>query len=201
MRVHGVGRDGLRAPAGVLDMGNAGTAIRLSMGLLAGQQFDSTLVGDASLDAAADGARGHAAARMGAQITPRRVGRRSILHGARRAARRSTMRLPVASAQVKSALLLAGLDGPRPHPGDRAGADARSHRAHVREPWRSRSSVTAHGQPRGRAAPAGTRIAVPGDFSSAAFFIVAGALARTHGLTLRNVGVNPTRTGCCRCCD
>ena len=105
--------------------------------------------------------------------------------------------MPMASAQVKSAMLLAGLYGRGAHARHRAGADARSHRAHARAP--SASQVQREGatrQPRGRAdAAAAPHVEVPADFSSAAFFLVAGCLAARDGLLLRNVGVNPTRTG------
>ncbi len=194
VRVHGVGLDGLRAAGSPLDMGNAGTAMRLFMGLLASCPFDSVLIGDESLmrrpmERVATPLRG-----MGARIETA-DGRPPVTIRATSGLKGIDYRLPVASAQVKSAVLLAGL---------RAAG-----RTRVTEPAAARDHtermLSAFGVPLEREGPSvsiegghrlkGTAVRVPGDFSSAAFFIVAGCLAAERGLVLRNVGINPTRTG------
>ena len=107
--VHGAGLQGLQRAGAALDMGNAGTAMRLFMGLLAARPFDSTLIGDAVADAPADGARGDAAAARWARASrPTRAGRRCASTAAQ-PLRAIDYAMPVASAQVKSALLLAAL--------------------------------------------------------------------------------------------
>jgi 3-phosphoshikimate 1-carboxyvinyltransferase len=192
--VHGAGTEGLRGAHEPLDMGNAGTAMRLLMGLLAGRPFDSTLIGDASL-------MRRPMERVAAPL--RLMGARIDTEGGRPPVRiRGGSRLqaieyelPVASAQVKSAILLAAL-----------AADGRTH---IIEPAPTRDHtermLTAFGVEllrrddvialEGGQSLRATDIAVPGDFSSAAFFLVAGCLAAEAGLTLENVGINPTRTG------
>ena len=192
--VHGVGIDGLRAADGALDCGNAGTAMRLLSGLLSGQGFDSTLVGDASLSRRPMQRVTAPLASMGARIdavdghAPLHIRGGQPLQGI-------DYTLPVASAQVKSALLLAGLR-------------ARGETV-VREPQPTRDCtermLQAFGYPiayrEGEARVSGghrlraTDVAVPADFSSAAFFLVAGALVPGSELHLRRVGVNPRRIG------
>ena len=193
--VHGVGIDGLRAPDGPLDCGNAGTGMRLLAGLLAGQGFDSTLVGDASLSKRPMRRVTVPLARMGARIEtgdggvpPLRIHGGSALHGVE-------IETEVASAQVKSALLLAGLYA--------QGTTT------VREPHPTRDYTERMLQALGwpiEFAPGFARlegghrlsardIAVPADFSSAAFFVVAATLVPGSELCLRQVGVNPRRTG------
>jgi 3-phosphoshikimate 1-carboxyvinyltransferase len=194
VQVYGVGREGLRAPSGALDMGNAGTAMRLFMGLLAGQPFDSTLVGDASLMRRPMERVAQPLRAMGAQIQtqqdrpPVQIGGGSALHAI-------DYTMPVASAQVKSALLLAALFA---H-GRSSVTEPAPTRDHTERMLRSFGvSVVRDGARVSVTGPArlqGCRVEVPGDFSSAAFFIVAGCLAATDGLTLRGGGVNPTRTG------
>src|SRR5580658_8085492 len=194
VRVHGVGREGLTEAAGALDMGNAGTAIRLLTGLLAGQRFDSTLIGDASLMRRPMERVAAPLRAMGARIDtqsgkpPVRIHGGAALHGIDYA-------LPMASAQVKSALLLAALYAhgitniTEPAP-------TRDHTERMLRGFGVQLMAAA-----GRVSLAGGQqlrgceIEVPGDFSSAAFFIVAGCLAAHAGLTIRGVGVNPTRTG------
>jgi 3-phosphoshikimate 1-carboxyvinyltransferase len=192
--VHGVGRAGLRPPAAPLDMGNAGTAMRLSMGLLAGQPFDSTLVGDASLSRRPMERAATPLRRMGARIEttdghpPVR-----IRGGAALAA--IDWDLTVPSAQVKSAILLAGLYASgttrvQEH------AVTRDHTERMLRAFGARVDVAD-----GRVSVAGgqrltgTALTVPGDISSAAFFLVAGCLAARDTLIVKNVGINPTRTG------
>ena len=192
--VHGVGAHGLAAPQAPLDMGNAGTAMRLMMGLLAPQKFDSTLVGDASLMRRPMERVAVPLQMMGARIHTHE-GRPPVQIRGTPHLRAIHYSLPVASAQVKSAVLLAGL--------------AASGRTHLTEPVPSRDhtermlgafgvqlahegrTIAMEGGQRLRA----TQVSVPADFSSAAFFLVAGCLAADRPLTLTNIGVNPTRTG------
>ncbi len=193
--VEGVGLHGLKAPSIDLDCGNSGTSMRLLSGLLAGQGFEARLVGDASLSRRPMRRVTEPLARMGARIDtsdgrpPLRIhppqGR---LHGIDYA-------LPVASAQVKSALMLAGLYA--------EGTTRVTEPAPTRD--HTERMLTAFGVPvqvdgptvavRGGATLRATSIDVPADISSAAFFLVAGAIARDADLMLRHVGTNPTRTG------
>lgn len=192
--VHGVGVEGLRGASSPLEMGNAGTAMRLFMGLLAPQRFDSVLIGDESLMRRPMERVAAPLRRMGARIETR-DGRPPVQIYGTPGLTGIDYRLPVASAQVKSAVLLAGLRA--------AGrtrvtepAPARDHTERMLEAFgvtlvREGPSVSIEGGQR----LTGTAIRVPADFSSAAFFLVAGCLAAERGLLLRNVGVNPTRTG------
>jgi 3-phosphoshikimate 1-carboxyvinyltransferase len=192
--VHGVGAAGLHGSAEPLDMGNAGTAMRLSMGLLAGQPFASTLIGDSSLMRRPMERVAAPLRQMGAQITTQE-GRPPVrLHGGR-VLNGIDYAMPMASAQVKSAILLAGLSANGTtrvtEPAPTRDHTERMLRAFGVQVGREGATVSLHG---GQALT-GTAIEVPADFSSAAFFLVAGALAAQQGLRLRNVGVNPTRTG------
>ncbi|MFM7067192.1 MAG: 3-phosphoshikimate 1-carboxyvinyltransferase [Gammaproteobacteria bacterium] len=202
VRVHGVGLHGLRPPAAPLDMGNAGTAMRLSMGLLAGQAFDSVLVGDASLTRRPMERAAAPLRRMGAVITTTRGTPPVTVHGVGGSGRRlrgDVHDLAVASAQVKSALLLAGLYADAPttvieH------AVTRDHTERMLRAFGAEVFTTVAGPTRTvvLSPPAGLRacrLEVPGDISSAAFFLVAGSIAATGSLLVRNVGLNPTRTG------
>jgi 3-phosphoshikimate 1-carboxyvinyltransferase len=194
VRVHGVGREGLAGAAAALDMGNAGTAIRLLMGLLAGQRFDSTLIGDASLMRRPMERVAAPLRAMGARIDtqggtpPVRIHGGAVLHGIDYA-------LPMASAQVKSAVLLAALYSQ----GVTTVTEPAPTRDHTERMLRGFGVQLECAAGRVRLAGGqqlrGCDIQVPGDFSSAAFFIVAGCLAARQGLTIRGVGVNPTRTG------
>jgi 3-phosphoshikimate 1-carboxyvinyltransferase len=192
--VHGVGGRGLAAPRADLDLGNAGTAMRLFAGLLAPQSFDTTLIGDASLMRRPMQRVVAPLEMMGARIRTH-DGRPPLEIRGTPHLRAIHYSLPVASAQVKSALLLAALKA--------------SGRTRITEPAPSRDhtermlgafgvqvlhegrSISLDGGQTLRA----TQVDVPADFSSAAFFLVAGCLAAERGLLLKNVGVNPTRTG------
>jgi 3-phosphoshikimate 1-carboxyvinyltransferase len=192
--VTGVGLRGLRAPGRPLDMGNAGTAMRLCTGLLAGQPFDSELIGDGSLMRRPMERVARPLREMGAVIEtldgrpPVRISGGRRLHGI-------DYDLQVASAQVKSAILLAGLYA--------EGSTSVLEHAVTRD--HTERMLRAFGVPvlqqgskvaiRGDAHLSGCPILVPGDFSSAAFFLVAGALAARDPLFIHNVGMNPTRTG------
>lgn len=192
--VHGVGLRGLRGTAQPLDCGNAGTGMRLLAGLLAGQAFDSTLVGDASLSKRPMRRITDPLAQMGAHIDtrdglpPLQVHGGQPLHGIRYA-------LPVASAQVKSAVLLAGLY---------AQGSTEVIEPHPTRDYTERM-LAAFGWPiafePGRAKLEGghalraTDVDVPADFSSAAFFLVAASIVPGAELLLPAVGLNPRRTG------
>jgi 3-phosphoshikimate 1-carboxyvinyltransferase len=192
--VRGVGLHGLRASDQPLDCGNAGTGMRLLAGLLAGQSFDSTLIGDESLSKRPMRRVTDPLARMGAHIDtqeglpPLRVRGGRALHGIH-------YELPVASAQVKSALLLAGLyaEGSteviEPHP-----TRDYTERMLAAFGWPIEFSpgyAKLEGGHRLRA----TDVVVPADFSSAAFFLVAASIVPGSVLRLPAVGLNPRRTG------
>ena len=194
LHINGVGPRGLRAPGAPLDLGNSGTAMRLLAGILAGQAFDSTLVGDASLMGRPMERVAAPLRRMGADVRTR-DGRAPVSIRGGRSLTGCDHELDVPSAQVKSALLLAGLFA--------AG------RTRVREPGVSRDHtermlevfgvrVEREGDAVAVSGPAslqGGPVDVPGDFSSAAYFLAAGLVAGTQALRVRGVGVNPTRTG------
>ncbi|MFC0266919.1 bifunctional prephenate dehydrogenase/3-phosphoshikimate 1-carboxyvinyltransferase [Kushneria aurantia] len=193
--IHGVGLHGLQKPAGPLYLGNSGTAMRLFAGLMAGQAFDTTLTGDASLNRRPMGRVAEPLRLMGAVIETAEGGRPPLtLRGGQRLAG-IDYQLPMASAQVKSCLLLAGMY---------ASGDTR-----VREPAPTRDHtermlsgfgylVTRHGDlahiAGGGALTAGP-IDVPADISSAAFFLVAASITPGADLVLEHVGINPTRIG------
>jgi 3-phosphoshikimate 1-carboxyvinyltransferase len=194
-RIAGVGLDGLVEPGDVVDCGNSGTTARLLIGLLAGQPFWTLLTGDESLRRRPMKRVVEPLGRMGATIVGRADGGRLPLavRGAERP-RAIAYDSPVASAQVKSAILLAGLraDGPvtvsEPAPSrDHSEVMLSAFGARVE---RGERRVTLHPGPL-RA----TAVQVPGDISSAAFLLVAGAIVRDACVTVAGVGVNPTRTG------
>lgn len=195
--VHGVGMHGLHAAREALDCGNAGTAMRLLAGLLAAQAFDSELVGDASLGRRPMRRVIEPLQAMGARIDASDGHAPLRIHGGRPLQGREHA-LPVASAQVKSALLLAGLwaDGetvvrePRPT----RDYTERMLAAFGAEVSRAPGRAAVHGGQRLVA----TDLRVPADFSSAAFFIVAASLVPGSELRLREVGVHPRRTGLLR---
>lgn len=191
--IHGVGADGLKPAARALDLGNSGAAMRLLTGLLAGQTFDSTLIGDVSLMRRPMERVAAPLRQMNADVTTHNGLPPVVIKGGH-ALRAIEYELPVASAQVKSALLIAGLraDGRTRviEPTPTRDHTERLLRAFGVELLRRERSVAVEG---GQVLH-GTSIDVPGDFSSAAFFIVLGVLCAEKGLTLRNVGINPTRT-------
>jgi len=197
IRVAGQGMQGLRAAGRPLDMGNSGTAMRLFMGLLAAQSFDSELFGDESLSRRPMERVAKPLRQMGARIAttdgkpPVRIAGGSRLQGI-------AFDMPVASAQVKSALLLAGLYAS----GETSVSEPAVTRDHTERMLarlgcpvaRSGSTVTVAGGATLTAGP----IAVPGDLSSAAFMVLAGCLASAGELVIDGVGLNPTRTGILR---
>lgn len=193
--VRGVGIDGLQACADALDCGNAGTGMRLLAGLLAGQRFDSVLIGDASLSKRPMARVIAPIASMGGLIESEPGGLPPLrIHGGR-ALRGIEYTLPVASAQVKSAVLLAGLY---------ADGETVIHEPHPTRDYTERM-LQAFGWPiafgAGWARVSGghrlhpVEVRVPADFSSAAFFIVAASVVPGSDLLLRAVGMNPRRTG------
>ncbi|MAT52575.1 MAG: bifunctional prephenate dehydrogenase/3-phosphoshikimate 1-carboxyvinyltransferase [Porticoccaceae bacterium] len=193
--IHGVGLRGLKAPPGALYLGNSGTSMRLLAGLMAGQNFDVTMTGDDSLSRRPMKRVADPLALMGAQIETGEGGRPPLVVHGGRALKGIDYTLPMASAQVKSALLLAGLyaEGetvvtePAPtrdhtermlagfgYPVERQGASARV---------------------RGGGILTACDIDVPADISSAAFFMVAASIVPGSDITLSHVGINPTRIG------
>ncbi len=195
LRVTGTGESGLSAPAGVLDMGNSGTAMRLFAGVLAAQDFNSELIGDESLSRRPMRRIVEPLTRMGARIETTDSGTSPLRITGRPGLQGLDFDLPVASAQVKSCLLLAGLYA--------------TGITRVAEPQLSRDHtermLPVFGVPLqpGCGVQGGSRltaadIRVPADISSAAFFICAAAMIPGSDVTLRNVGINPSRDGILR---
>jgi 3-phosphoshikimate 1-carboxyvinyltransferase len=195
LTVAGVGATGLGKPTESLDLGNSGTAIRLLMGLLAAQPFDSVLTGDRSLRQRPMERVAEPLRAMGAQVTTDHGLAPVHIRGAR-PLRGIDYTLPVASAQLKSAILLAGLWG-NGQTTVRSPGPSRDHteRMLLTMGVPLRRDTTATVSVTGPATLTGTSIDIPGDFSSAAFFIVAGLLGAADGLLLPAIGLNPTRTG------
>ncbi len=195
LEIEGVGLDGLTEPGDVLDCGNSGTTMRLMSGLMAGQNFFSVLTGDKYLRRRPMKRVVTPLAAMGARIWGRDGGARAPLAIQGGSLNPITYASPVASAQVKSAVLLAGLsvDGEtkvtEPHISrDHSERMLTCFGADVR-PFEG--GVSLIGRPRLMA----QEVTVPGDISSAAFFMVAGLVTPGAELTIRNVGINPTRSG------
>ncbi len=195
-RIDGVGPEGLEEPDRVLDCGNSGTSARLLLGLLAAQPFWSILTGDDSLRRRPMERVTLPLRQMGATVVGRHEASHLPLaiHG-RRPLRGGHYRLAVASAQVKSALLLAGLYADDPVTVEEPEA-SRDHTERILSRFGARINrdgrrvtITPGGQLRGQS------VQVPGDFSSAAFFLLLGCVGHESRLTIRGVGVNPTRTG------
>jgi len=193
--VHGVGLRGLRAPRAVLDCGNSGTSMRLLAGLLAPQGFDCELTGDASLRKRPMRRVADPLAAMGARIETAEGGRPPLRIRGNPALRGIDYAMPVASAQVKSALLLAGLYASGTtrvtEPAPTRDHTERMLAAFGYAVQRVGATVSVSGGGTLRA----TDIAVPADVSSAAFFMVGATIAPDSDVTLRDVGLNPTRTG------
>ena len=192
--VHGVGLHGLRGSSEPLDCGNAGTGMRLLTGLLAGQAFDSELIGDASLSKRPMRRVTDPLTQMGARIDSRDGLPPLIVRGGQNM-QGIHYALPVASAQVKSALLLAGLYSQgvteiiEPHP-----TRDYTERMLAAFDWPIDFSP-GHASLEGGHTLRATDVDVPADFSSAAFFLVAGSIVPGSELRLPAVGLNPRRTG------
>ncbi len=195
LRIEGVGLHGLRAAGHALDLGNSGTSMRLLCGLLAGQSFDSELIGDASLSRRPMGRVIDPLTAMGARIEAGPGRTAPLVVRGRRNLRGIDYALPVASAQVKSALLLAGLYAE----GETRVTEPAPTRDHTERmlvgfgyPVRRDSATVCLD---GGANLAGGGVEVPADISSAAFFLVGASIAPGSDLVLEHVGLNPTRTG------
>jgi len=197
--IDGVGVGGLLQPETALDMGNSGTSTRLLMGLVASHPITATFVGDASLSRRPMGRVVEPLATMGADITASPGGRLPLMVRGLCPAVPIRYTLPVASAQVKSAILLAGLNAP----GITAVVEPVATRDHSERMLASfGADLTVEETPEGRvisirgeAELRPQAIVVPGDPSSAAFWLVAGSIVPGSDLLVRNVGLNPTRTG------
>jgi len=196
--IHGVGMKGLSTPAHDLDMGNSGTAMRLMTGLLAGQNFDSTLIGDKSLSTRPMNRITKPLSMMGAEIATEEGGRPPLRIKGGSKLKGIHYDMPIASAQVKSAVLLAGLyaDGETSatEPGitrDHSERMLRGFGYEVKTSGKNGCDISLQGGGKLTAC----NIDVPADISSAAFFMVGASIAEGSDLTLQHVGVNPTRTG------
>ena len=198
-RVHGVGVGGLLQPLVALDMGNSGTSTRLLMGLIASHPITATFVGDASLSRRPMGRVIDPLALMGANFTASPGGRLPLTMVGLCPAVALRYTLPVASAQVKSAVLLAGLNTP----GDTVVVEPIATRDHSERMLAGfGAKLTVEASPEGRiitlSGEADLRpqtITVPGDPSSAAFPMVAALIVPRSDVTIANVGMNPTRAG------
>ncbi|MEO6517876.1 MAG: 3-phosphoshikimate 1-carboxyvinyltransferase [Pseudoxanthomonas sp.] len=193
--VHGVGVDGLRAPPGQLDCGNAGTGMRLLAGLLSAQTFNTVLVGDESLSRRPMRRVIEPLALMGARIASEAGGVPPLRIQGQQPLRGMDYTLEVASAQVKSAILLAALYARgetvvrEPHP-------TRDYTERMLAAFGVKIEFSpGHARLRGGQRLRATDIAVPADFSSAAFFLVAASIVPGSELRLQAVGLNPRRTG------
>lgn len=205
--VHGKGLHGLTKPSRTLDVGNSGTTTRLISGILAGQNFESTLSGDASLNSRPMGRILEPLSLMGANIQSVYQNNCAPLHLSPAPLHGIHHQSKVASAQVKSAVLLAGLYADSPTKVTEPvlsrnhtelmlrgfGANVQSETG--TDGIRTTISITP--------APIleGQRIVVPGDISSAAYFIAAGLLVPDSEILIQNVGINPTRAGILRVCQ
>ncbi|AMR67644.1 bifunctional prephenate dehydrogenase/3-phosphoshikimate 1-carboxyvinyltransferase [Aquipseudomonas alcaligenes] len=193
--IHGVGLNGLQPPPGPLYLGNSGTSMRLLSGLLAAQPFDTVLTGDASLSKRPMNRVAKPLREMGAVIETGPEGRPPLtIRGGQRLTGMS-YEMPMASAQVKSCLLLAGLYAA----GETSVTEPAPTRDHTERMLRGFGyPVTVDGNvasvESGHKLSA-THIEVPADISSAAFFLVAASIAEGSELVLEHVGINPTRTG------
>jgi 3-phosphoshikimate 1-carboxyvinyltransferase len=199
-RVNGVGVGGLLQPITALDMGNSGTSTRLLMGLVASHPITATFIGDASLSGRPMGRVIEPLGRMGADITSSPGGRLPLMMRGLCPAVPITYELPVASAQVKSAILLAGLNTPGITQVIEPIA-TRDHSERMLKGYGADISVqpTADGERiisiRGEVDLKPQHIKVPGDPSSAAFLVVASLLVPGSHTTISNVGMNETRAG------
>ena len=194
VRVQGVGLNGLKEPGDVLDMGNSGTSMRLISGILAGQPFYSVMTGDTSLRSRPMNRIAEPLRLMGAQIYGREGDHAplTIMGGDLKPIHYQT---PVASAQIKSCILLAGIFAD----GETTVTEPAASRDHTERMLRAfGADIECDGLVRrvkGRPKLAGHKITIPGDISSASYFLMAAVLCRNSDVIIRNVGVNPTRAG------
>jgi len=194
--IHGVGLNGLKAPKSEMYLGNSGTSMRLLSGLLAGQNFDSVLTGDESLSGRPMRRVIDPLSQMGAKIETTESGTAPLkITGQAGKLQGIHYDMPIASAQVKSCLLLAGLYAE----GETSVTEPAPTRDHTERmlsgfqyPVKQEGNLAAV---RRSGALIATEIDVPSDISSAAFFLVGASIAPNSDLTLKHVGINPTRTG------
>ncbi len=197
LTVHGKGFWGLSEPNGPIDCGNSGTGIRLLTGLLSGQDFFTVLTGDESIRRRPMGRVVKPLRDMGAVIAGRKGGELAPLAITGKRLHGIEYVSPVASAQVKSSLLLAGLFAE----GTTRFREPRLSRDHTERMFQffgiplTRDGWTLVLQGRPAVGWQGHRLVIPGDFSAAAFFIVGATIVPGSDITIRNVGINPTRTG------
>ncbi|WP_256658687.1 bifunctional prephenate dehydrogenase/3-phosphoshikimate 1-carboxyvinyltransferase [Pseudomonas sp. LP_7_YM] len=195
LTIHGVGLNGLKPAPGPIYLGNSGTSMRLLSGLLAGQRFDSVLTGDASLSKLPMARVAEPLRQMGAIIETAAEGRPPLTIRGGKPLHGIGYVMPMASAQVKSCLLLAGLYAE----GVTTVTEPAPTRDHTERMLRgfgypvAVNGATASVESGTRLTA--TRIEIPADISSAAFFLVAASIAEGSDLLLEHVGVNPTRTG------
>lgn len=193
--IRGVGLHGLKAPKKPLYLGNSGTSIRLLSGLLAGQAFDVELQGDASLSGRPMGRVATPLREMGAVIETEKDGTPPLRIKGGRKLKGINYRMPMASAQVKSCVLLAGLYAE----GETSTVEPAPTRDHTERMLRGFGYQVDSDNDKASLCGGGrltaTRIDVPADISSSAFFMVAAAIVPGSDITLRHVGVNPTRIG------
>ena len=192
--IHGVGKHGLKMPNQIIDCGNSGTSMRLLAGLLAAQDFDSTLTGDESLLKRPMLRISKPLSQMGAAVETR-DGKPPISIKGGQKLKAIDYVMPEASAQVKSCVLLAGIYAEGTTRITETGV-SRDHTERMLKTFsypviqtENTIEIDANGVCQG------TRITVPGDISSAAFFIVAATIIPGSNIVIRNVGINPTRTG------
>lgn len=195
IRIHGVGMHGLKPPAAPLDLGNSGTSMRLLSGLLAGQNFVVTLSGDSSLSGRPMRRVTEPLAQMGAVIDTTEAGTAPLKISGTQTLQGMDYQMKVASAQVKSCLLLAGLYA-KGRTCITEPAPTRDHTERMLSGFGykvERDGATACVQGGGKLTA--TRVEVPADISSAAFFMVGASIAEGSDVLLEHVGINPTRTG------
>jgi 3-phosphoshikimate 1-carboxyvinyltransferase len=193
--IHGVGKHGLKTPKEPLYLGNSGTSMRLLSGLLAGQDFDSTLTGDKSLSGRPMRRVTQPLALMGAKIETQENGTAPLHIKGTKNLKGIDYTMPIASAQVKSCLLLAGMYAE----GETSVTEPAPTRDHTERMLNgfgypvkredNKATITSAGK------LTATNIDVPSDISSAAFFLVGASIAPNSDVTLQHVGINPTRTG------
>ncbi|MED1411998.1 MULTISPECIES: 3-phosphoshikimate 1-carboxyvinyltransferase [Bacillus] len=193
--IYGKGLENLQEPKEVVDVGNSGTTIRLMLGILSNTPFHSTIIGDESIGKRPMKRVTDPLSKMHAQIDGRENGQYTPLSIRGGRVKGIHYHAPVASAQVKSAVLLAGLQGE----GVTTVTEPMQSRDHTERMLRAFGCTVEVNERtvslQGGQQLKGTEIKVPGDISSAAFFLVAGAIVQNSKLVLKNVGLNPTRTG------
>ena len=199
--IHGKGLDGLSEPGDVLDAGNSGTMLRIILGVLCGCQFYSCITGDESLRRRPMGRVVEPLRDMGATIQGREGGNLAPLSIVGGNLHPISYRSPVASAQVKSSILLAGLFAE----GETEVIEPSPSRDHTERMLKYFGTEIESEKENGMSAPSvkvrgrpylqGNKIVIPGDISSASYFIVAALIVPDSHIVIKNVGVNPTRTG------